>query len=138
MARVESKTVICSQKKEDAIPTPGEGVKGSVGHWADPAEMEVKLKELFNGCMAGKANNLPFWGLSKLRSARKHFEWPIKRRDGSGLGITDEFCWVACNLRTASATGDLPQETCYGVTMNIIHWSVGIERDEHFRDESRP
>ena len=53
VARVESKTVICSQKKEEAIPTPGEGVKGTVGHWADPAEMEEKLESLFSGCMAG-------------------------------------------------------------------------------------
>lgn len=54
VARVESKTVICSQKKEEAIPTPAEGVKGTVGHWADPAEMEQKLESLFKGCMAGR------------------------------------------------------------------------------------
>ena len=53
VARVESKTVICSQKKEDAIPTPAEGVKGTVGHWADPAETEKKLLNLFDGCMKG-------------------------------------------------------------------------------------
>jgi len=54
VARVESKTVICSKIKEDAIPTPAPGVKGSVGTWADPVEMEKKLKDLFSGCMAGR------------------------------------------------------------------------------------
>lgn len=54
VARVESKTVICSKTMEEAIPTPAPGVKGSVGHWADPAEMETKLADLFKGCMAGR------------------------------------------------------------------------------------
>jgi len=54
VARVESKTVICSEKKEEAIPTPADGVKGVVGTWADPAQMEEKLEKLFKGCMAGR------------------------------------------------------------------------------------
>jgi len=52
VARVESKTVICSKNRHDAVPTPAPGVKGTVGTWADPAEMEEKLKGLFTGCMA--------------------------------------------------------------------------------------
>lgn len=54
VARVESKTIICTDTKNETIPTPKDGVKGEVGQWADPAEMEEKLGDLFKGCMKGK------------------------------------------------------------------------------------
>lgn len=61
VARVESKTLICTKNKNDTIPHHKEGVQCRLGQWCDPDEMDKKIDVLFEGCMKGRTMYLiPF------------------------------------------------------------------------------
>lgn len=54
VARVESKTVIISENRNDTLTTPKEGVKGQLGYWMAKSDLDEAIKERFPGCMKGK------------------------------------------------------------------------------------
>ena len=50
---MESKTVISTPNKLETIPQPADGVKGQLGYWMSPEDLDKRIKELFPGCMKG-------------------------------------------------------------------------------------
>ena len=53
VARVEAQTFMCSDKREDTIPTTKEGITSTLGHWKAPEEMDKEQTKKFTGSMKG-------------------------------------------------------------------------------------
>lgn len=53
VARVESKTVIATENRNDTIPDTKDGKPGQLGHWMSPDQLKTALNERFPGCMRG-------------------------------------------------------------------------------------
>lgn len=54
VARVESKTFICTPTKSETIPEPAPGVVGTLGNWISPSDMDKAIADRFPGCMKGR------------------------------------------------------------------------------------
>nr|CDS27807.1 phosphoenolpyruvate carboxykinase [Hymenolepis microstoma] len=54
VARVESKTFICTPDQYSTVPHVAPGVKGILGQWISPDGLDAACKERYPGCMNGR------------------------------------------------------------------------------------
>jgi len=111
VARVEERTFICSENKEDAGPT---------NNWMQPDQMRVELKKLFAGSMEGRTMYVIPFSMGPIDSAQARF----------GVEITDSPYVVASMAVMTTVSSKVKHLIEQGADWVPAVHSVGVPLNE--------
>lgn len=119
VARVESKTFICTERREQAVCTPKLGVKGSLGNWMSPNDYEIAISERFPGCMKGRTMFVVPFSMGPIGS-------PLSK---IGIQLTDS-PYVVASMRIMTRMGSAVMNEIIKKEINFVRClhSVGIPK----------
>ncbi|CAO1440422.1 unnamed protein product [Diamesa serratosioi] len=117
VARVESKTFICTEKREEAVCTPKEGTTGSLGNWISPNNYDQAIMQRFPGCMKGRTMYVIPFSMGPVGS-------PLSK---IGVEITDS-AYVVCSMKIMTRMGSLVMDQIINMNVDFVKClhSVGL------------
>lgn len=119
VARVEKRTFISTDVKNDTIPTPRKGTVGELGNWMSPNDMDDAVMERFPGCMKGRTMYVIPFSMGPVGS-------PLSK---IGIEITDS-AYVVCSMRVMTRMGGKVLGTLGNDDFVKCLHSVGVPRHD--------
>ncbi|CAD5115034.1 DgyrCDS4055 [Dimorphilus gyrociliatus] len=117
VARVESKTWICTKEKHKTVPRCHGDAKGGLGQWISPEDCQKELQSRFPGCMAGRMMYVIPFSMGPVGS-------PLSK---IGIEITDSNYVLLCMRVMTRVTSKIWEVLGDGDFVKCIH-SMGCPR----------